>query len=134
MNASLLRNTLNEPFWQAAAEDRLVLPFCESTGRAFWPPSPISPFATGGKVAWRNVEPVGTLRALAVYRRVFDRDFASLMPYAVALIDLDAGSRLQAHLAHPDAPDAPRRGERVRLRFTPILEGGPAVPVVEKIT
>jgi hypothetical protein len=132
-STSPLRNSLNEPFWQAASEGRLMMPFCESTGRAFWPPSAVSPFVTGGKVAWRSVEPVGTLRAIAVYRRVFDRDFASLMPYAVALIDLDAGPRFQAHLAHPDAPDAPRHGDRVRLHFTPILEDGPPVPVVEKI-
>ena len=131
--ASPVRNTLNEPFWQAAAEDRWMMPFCERTGRAFWPPSPVSPFVTGGKVTWRTIEPVGMLRAVAVYRRVFDRDFASLMPYAVALIDLDAGPRLQAHLPHPDAPGAPRRGDRVRLRFKRILEDGQPVPVVEKI-
>lgn len=131
--AAPLRNALNEPFWQAAADDRLVLPFCESTSRAFWPPSAVSPFSTGGRVAWRPVEPIGTLRAVAIYRRVFDRDFAPLMPYGVALIDLDAGPRFQAHLAHPDAPDAPRRGDRVRLRFKPILKDGQPVPVVEKI-
>ena len=123
-------NTLNAPFWDAAADGRFVLPHCTATGRAFWPPSPASPFVTGSAVAWRAVEPVGTLAAIAVYRRGFQKAFAHRMPYAVGLIALDCGARIQAHISNPDAPNAPRRGARVRIAFERLADGGPPVPVV----
>lgn len=134
MNASVspIVNTLNAPFWHAAAEDRLVLPFCVATGRAFWPPSSISPFVTGGMTEWRAAEPLGTVVAMAIYRRGFHPAFAGLMPYAVGLIELDCGPRLQAYIAHPDAADAVRPGARARLRFARIVDGGESVLVAER--
>lgn len=125
--------SLNAPFWAAVAEDRLVLPFCATTGRAFWPPSPVSPFVTGGSVEWRATKPDGTLLAIAVYRRAFHAAFASLMPYAIGLVELDAGPRLHGHIANPDATDAARRGDRVRMAFATILADRPRVPVVQRM-
>src|SRR5262245_16437422 len=112
-----LINDLNAPFWDAAEAGRLLLPFCVTTQRAFWPPSPLSPLATNGLVQWRPVEPTGTLRACVVYRRSFYKSFDSLMPYAVGLMELDAGPRLQAHISDPDSGKAPRNGDRVAIRF-----------------
>jgi uncharacterized protein len=119
-------NTLNAPFWEAARAGRLVLPFCTTTGRAFWPPSPSSPYATGGAVEWRDAEPRGRLCTGVVYRRSFHKAFEALMPYAIGLVELDAGPRLQAHIPNPDSASAPRTGERVALRFTrPFADGEP---------
>jgi uncharacterized protein len=126
-------NTLNAPFWQAAAEDRLVLPYCTATDHAFWPPSPVSPFVTAGSVEWRAAEPTGRVIATAIYRRGFHKAFTELMPYAIGLVELDCGPRLQAHIAHPDAADAPRSGDRVRIRFARIVEGGDPVPTAERL-
>ncbi len=123
-------NALNAPFWTAAAEGRLLLPNCVSSGRAFWPPSPLSPFVDRAGVEWRPVSGKGTLIALAVYRRSFQKAFAPLTPYAVGLVELDSGPRLQAHLADPDAADAARPGERVALRFRKLFETGPPVPTI----
>lgn len=127
---SPILNALNTPFWAAAAEGRLILPACVATGRAFWPPSPVSPFVTGGAVAWREARAEGVLRGVVVYRRVFQKAFERLTPYGAALVELDAGPRLMAHLARPDDPAAPRPGARVRLGFAPLFEGGPAVPIL----
>lgn len=121
-------NALNAPFWAAAARGRLDLPVCLDTGRAFWPPSPISPF-TGGPVAWRAAEPAGTLKGMVVYRRVFQKAFEPLSPYGAALVELDAGPRLMVHVSDPAT--APEPGASVRLAFRPLLEGGPAVPVLD---
>ena len=124
-------NRLNRPFWDAAALGELRLPHCVSTGRAFWPPSPISPLAERGAVEWRPCAPLGVVKALAVYRRVFHPAFAPLTPFGVALVELDAGPRLQVHVRDPDGADAPRAGRRVRLVFDQILADGPLVPVAQ---
>ncbi len=128
-----LINRLNAPFWDGARQGRLVLPHCVATGRAFWPPSPISPFADGGAVDWRAVEPVGEVKALAAYRRVFHQAFAPLMPFAIALVEPDAGPRLQVHVPRADDPEAPRTGSRVVLSFAPILPDGPPIPIAAVI-
>jgi uncharacterized OB-fold protein len=126
-------NDLSRPFWDAAAEGRLVLPFCMATGRAFWPPSPSSPFALGGAVAWRDVAAEGVLLSRVTYRRAFQKAFGDRLPYAVALIEVTPGVRLQAHLADPDGPRAPLSGAHVRLGFAALAEGGPPIPIVETV-
>lgn len=120
-------NALNRPFWTAAEEGRLVLPVCLQTGRAFWPPSPFSPFVTGGETRWREAVPAGVMQALAVYRRAFQKPFEAVMPYGVGLVELADGPRLQVHVADPDSATAPAVGDPVRIAFAPVLPGGPKV-------
>ena len=108
--------TLNAPHWQAAARGEFVLPFCVSSNRAFWPPSPLSPFVSCGPVEWRAIDPVGIVDALVVYRRPFQKPFEPMLPYGIALVALDAGPRLLAHIPKADEAGAPGRGDRVRLR------------------
>jgi uncharacterized OB-fold protein len=120
-------NDLSRPFWDAAAAGRLVLPHCRRTGRAFWPPSPSSPYG-GGEVEWREVAPRGRLAASVVYRRLFQKPLAPCLPYGIGLVELDCGVRLQAHVARPDEADAPRAGDQVALYFA-TLPGG-SVPVL----
>jgi hypothetical protein len=119
-------NSLNAPFWQGASEGRLVMPICVASERAFWPPSSLSPFVSGGKVTWREVAPLGTLRAMAIYRRGFQKAFSAQLPYAVGLVELDAGPRLHVHLF--GAASAPAAGARVKISFEILVEGGPRVP------
>lgn len=124
-------NDLNAPFWEAAARGELLLPHCVASGRAFWPPSPCSPFC-GGAVAWRPAAPAGIVESVVVYRRSFHPAFASLMPYGIAQLALDAGPRLQVHVPGPDAPDAPCAGDRATLVFRRLLAGAPPIPIVIK--
>ena len=125
-----IHNQLNAPFWAAAEAGRLTLPTCTATGRAFWPPSPVSPFVTSGAVEWRAFKAVGRLLSVVVYRRVFQRTFEPLTPYGVGLVELDCGPRLMAHVPNPDDPDAPRAGQRARLDFIRLFDGGPAIPAL----
>ena len=125
-------NELNAPFWTAAEQGRLVLPHCLTTGRAFWPPSPISPFVSGGATGWSPAGDEGVLRALAIYRRVFQKAFEPLAPYGVGLVELDEGPRFQAFVGAPDSADTPRPGDRVRLSFVTLVPGGPKAPTIAK--
>lgn len=123
-------NDLSRPFWEAAVEGRLCLPFCVASGQAFWPPSPSSPFVQGGPVEWRDEPGDGVLLSCAIYRRAFQKAFAACLPYAIGLVEILPNLRLQAHLSDPDAATAPRVGDRVRIAFRPLVEGGPPVPVI----
>ena len=124
--------SLSAPFWSAAAEGRLVLPHCATTDRAFWPPSPSSPFVTGGAVEWRPAGPDGVLRSRVVYRRLFQKNLEAKLPYGVGLVELESGVRLLAHLPDPDDEDAARPNDAVTLYFAPLIEGNPQVPHVRR--
>jgi uncharacterized OB-fold protein len=123
-------NHLSRPFWDAAAEGRLCLPVCVGTGRVFWPPSPSSPFVSGGAVAWRDQPAGGVMLGRVTYRRAFQTAFAARLPYAVALVEIAPDARLQAHLSDPDSAEASRAGDQVRLGFAALVEGGPAVLII----
>lgn len=127
-------NDLNRPFWSGAAEGLLCLPHCMATDRAFWPPAPYSPYADGGAVIWREVAATGTVFARVVYRRAFQQAFAPRLPYGIAMVRLDCGVVLQAHVTEPDSPLAAVAGGRVTLRFETLLPGGHALPVAHPIT
>lgn len=132
-SAAPVVNALNRPFWTGAAEGRLMLPHCVATARAFWPPAPLSPYADGG-MAWREARPDGTVIARVVYRRPFQQAFATLLPYGIAMVALDCGVRLQAHVPAPDDPASPVAGDRVRLQFEILLDGGLPLPVARPAT
>ena len=121
-----LVNSLSEPFWTAAAEGCLALPHCVETRRPFWPPSPASPFVTGGAVEWRDTVPEGALRTRAVYRRRFQK--ALEVPYAIGLVELEGGVRLQAHIPDPDDESSPQAGDAVTLYFQSLRGDCPPVP------
>jgi uncharacterized OB-fold protein len=121
-------NTLNQPFWSAAEEGRLVLPFCVLTGRFFWPPASLSPFVGGSAIEWREAATSGVLVTRVVYRRAFQQPLKDRMPYAVGLVALDDGPRLLAHIPDPDRDDSAQSGDPVRIVFVAIVEGGPSVP------
>ncbi|AMK21502.1 MULTISPECIES: Zn-ribbon domain-containing OB-fold protein [unclassified Sphingobium] len=124
-----VRNRLNEAFWEGAERGQLVLPHCHDSGRAFWPPSPISPF-TGGAVDWRQCDPAGRVESLIVYRRAFQQSFAHLIPYGIALVALDAGLRLMVHVENPDDAGAPCVGAAVTVGFRAILPDSMPLPVI----
>lgn len=131
-SAAPIANDLWQPWFEGAADDRLVLPHCQTTQRAFWPPSLVSPFVTGGEVQWHEVRPMGLLTAQVTYRRGFLNAFKSLLPYGCGLVQLECGVRLQAHIAQPDDANAPATGSRVVLRFRSLIAGDPPVPCIEK--
>jgi uncharacterized OB-fold protein len=133
-NANPIINALNRPFWDGAAEGRLYLPHCVETDAAFWPPSPFSPFAGGLNVEWREVAPEGRVLASVTYRRAFQKAFADLLPYAIAMVALDCGPRMQVHIEQPDAAQSPQAGSRVRLMFKVLLHDGLPLLVAKPIS
>lgn len=117
-------NDLSRPFWNGAAEGRLVLPHCLETGRPFWPPAPSSPFWTAGAMEWREVKAAGTLLSLVVYRRAFQAVLAAQIPYGIALVEVSPDVRLLAHVRNSDVELAPMPGTHVGLCFRPLVPSG----------
>ena len=117
-----LEHPLYGPHWAAAADERLAMQQCASCGHVRWPPEPTCPecLAEGGR--WTNVPGTGSVWSVAVYEHAFHPAFRDELPYACALVELDAGPGLIARLVDVE-PDAVGIGMRVAAVFPEVAAG-----------
>lgn len=124
-----LINRLNAPFWEAASSGELLLPWCAATQAFFWPPAPVSPFSLETPTAWRKAEQGGTLLVAVAFRRSYLKVLDPIMPYAIGIVELDAGPRLQVHVRDVGLAAPERHGQRVQVFFEGLLPGSRPVPM-----
>ena len=113
-------NPETKPFWDAAREGRLLVPFCAACGRAHWYPRAICPFCASDKVEWREASGKGTIYTFSVMRRVKE-------PYAIAHVTLAEGPTMLTNIVNCDF-DKLHIGQPVAVVFQE-TEGGPPVPM-----
>ncbi len=112
------------PFFEAAAEGRLVYLHCDDCDHAVHPPTRHCPHCGGWNTAWRQASGEGVVRSWTTVVQTMHPGFPA--PYTLAVVELaDAPEvRLMAHLAG-DA--ALHDGQAMAVWFEP-LEGGGALP------
>jgi uncharacterized protein len=118
----------SEPKPKAAHEGRLIVQRCTECGNAQLYPR-WRCLRCRGRVEWVDATGGGTVYSFTVIRQNFSRSFRHLIPYVVALVDLDEGPRLMTNLVGVD-PDDVRIGMRVRVKFEPVSEDA-SVPLFE---
>jgi uncharacterized OB-fold protein len=119
---SVLRDTgaddSTRPFWEAAAEERLVAPRCTNCGTFRLPPPPICFVCQHREVEWVELPGTGTVYSFTVVRHPLARMLNEVVPYASGIIELDgtqgAGARMIANIVECDV-DALRIGDRVEI-------------------
>ena len=113
-------NPETKPFWDAAAEGRLLIKKCVTCGQVHFYPRAICPFCGSDKTEWVPASGRGTVYSYSVMRRV-------PIPYALAYVTLEEGVTMMTNIVDGDL-DAIRIGQRVTVAFKP-SEGGPPVPM-----
>lgn len=108
------------PFWEAAAEGRLLLKACRACGRAHWYPKVVCPFCHSDDLEWREASGRGTIYTYSVMRRVE-------VPYVLAYVTLEEGPTLMTNIVDCDV-DSVRIGQSVQVRFRQAPQGR-TVPV-----
>lgn len=104
-----------EPFWAAAAEQRLICRYDEDNQRYYHYPRERAPGTLSDRTSWREVSGRGVVYSYTVVHQAASRAFRDRVPYVLALIDLDEGARMMATV---DAPiDAVTIGTRVRVAW-----------------
>ena len=123
-------NELDQPFWDACNEDRLVLQHCDTCERFQYPPEPVcGSCGSAEQLEWREVSGSGTIYSYGV---VYDTPIASLQldqPYNVAVIDLNdaPGVNMMSHLPGTPVDEVPI-GAAVTLMFEVTPGNGQKVP------
>lgn len=108
---------LAAPYWEAAAEGRLVIQHCDECDQAIFPPRPLCPGCWSSSVHWRNASGRARIESFSVIHRAPNETFAADVPYVVALVLLDEGPRLMTNIVGCD-PDDVAIDMPVRAVFT----------------
>jgi uncharacterized OB-fold protein len=107
---------VNQPYFDAAKQGRLLIGLCKDTGRHFFYPRGVSPFTLSDNVELVEAKGTGMIYTFTVMR--------TKEPYAVAYVELDEGPRVFTNIVDCDL-DALRIGQRVKVVFKPTQGEGP---------
>lgn len=126
---SITSSPMTTPFWEAAADGRLVVPQCSACGRRFFTPEVVCPYCFNADWTWVGSEGRGRVYSFTVVHRAADPAHQSDTPFALAVVDLDDGWSMLARLTGVPV-DEVRVGLGVRVCFEPLNDLG-RVPMFE---
>jgi uncharacterized OB-fold protein len=104
----------------AASAGRLELQVCAACNAVQYPPREACHVCLGTELQWRSQEGGGELLAVTRIRVSHNAYFKERLPWPVALVRLDCGPTVMAHL-HVDCPPPPAR---VRVQARVDVSGG----------
>jgi uncharacterized OB-fold protein len=116
------RETL--PWWQAAAEHRLLVQRCEDCGRTRLPPGPLCPSCRSFNRGWLEVSGRGAVYTYTIVHRAYVPSLAERLPYVVIVVELEGGggTRLTSNLVEVD-PAEVRVGMEVEVVWEDLAPG-----------
>jgi uncharacterized OB-fold protein len=111
------------PFWDAAAEHRLVVQRCTDCQRLRMPPTPFCPACRSQACEWPELSGRGVIYSFTIVATAVTPRHADHVPYVPALIEpLDApGVRLVSNVV-----DAPLAAIRIGAEVEVVWQDGPA--------
>jgi len=87
-----------KPFFDAARRHALVVQRCRGCGTHRFPARDLCSRCLSRDVEWVPVSGRGTVLTWAVMHQVYHPGFATDVPYAVVVVELDEGARLVSNL------------------------------------
>jgi uncharacterized OB-fold protein len=107
-------NAETKRFWDATAEQKLVLPKCSHCGTVIWYPREFCPECNSFDVSWFEASGRGTVYSYTVNRRG-QGDYRDLA-YVVAYVELEEGPRVLTNIVDCD-PSTVSVGQAVQVVF-----------------
>jgi uncharacterized protein len=87
-----------KPFWEAAAQNKLVMQRCRDCNAWVWTPRPLCNECGSTEIEWTPMSGKGEVYSFTVIRQVVGRAaskaFEPDVPYVVAWVDLNEGPRM----------------------------------------
>ena len=108
-------------FWEATADDRLLVRSCADCGAAFHPPRAICPECHSDATEWIEAGGRGTVYTYSVMRQNHG-PFGEAVPYVLAYVELEEGPRLLTNVVGVDVEDV-EVGQEVRVTFEDTGDG-----------
>lgn len=114
-------DSTSSPFWAACAQGHLLYQHCGACGADQFYPRPIC-LICGATPEWATSSGLGVVHSYTVIRQQHSAPFRELVPYVVAMIELDEGVRLMGNVVGCD-PESVGIGMPVEVFFAPAAEG-----------
>ncbi len=116
-----LADTITLPWWEAAAEHRLVVQRCTGCAHTRLPPAPVCPQCRSEDSDWQEVSGLGEVYTYTVVHRPIAAD--QELPFVIAVIALEdaGGVRMISNLVSV-APEEVRIGMPVELVWEDMSE------------
>lgn len=117
-------------FWNATRDEVYLVQWCTRCDDPIFHPREVCPGCLrDDALEWRPSAGTGTIYAHSVQHRPAHPGMAALVPYTVALVDLDAGSgdgrtiRIMTNVVDADEDGAVSNGDSVGLVWEPLDDG-----------
>ncbi|MGW2862349.1 Zn-ribbon domain-containing OB-fold protein [Streptomyces sp. NPDC001205] len=121
-------DAFTRPYWDAAAEGRLLIRYCADCDRHHHYPREFCPYCWSENVEWRPASGRATLYTWSVVHRNDLPPFGARVPYVAAVVDLAEGPRMMTEVV--DCPhEGLRIGMELRVAFRTGADDGVSVPV-----
>jgi uncharacterized OB-fold protein len=114
-------DTDTRPFWEAAAEHRLLIQHCTNCDNFVFYPRALCPHCHSEGLEWREASGGGTIYSFTVSRLPAGPGFKDDVPYVVAIVELEEGPRMMSNVTVDDVGKV-RIGERVRVCFEDVTD------------
>ncbi|MCS7139313.1 MAG: Zn-ribbon domain-containing OB-fold protein [Candidatus Nezhaarchaeota archaeon] len=105
-----------ESFYKFVAESKLMGVKCRKCGNVMVPPRPICDRCLSKELEWVQLKGEGDLISFTVIH-IPPTQFASMAPYAVAIVKLDEGPKLPGIVKGITQPSQLRVGMRMKVSF-----------------
>lgn len=90
------------PYLAYCKQGELRVQRCRRCGRHIWPALPACPHDLSDDLEWVRTSNFGTISSWVVYHRVYHPEFAALVPYICANIELPEGVRVTGNVYGPN--------------------------------
>ncbi len=114
-------NIGDEPYFEAAAEGRLLIKRCRDCGKPHHYPRTVCPFCLSANVEWETASGNGEVHSYSVLRKGVP------LPYCIAYVKLEEGPLMMTNIVDCDL-DEVRIGQRVTAVFK-TSTSGTAIPM-----
>ena len=114
-------NVGDDPYFEAAAQGRLLVKKCADCGEIHHYPRGICPFCFSDKVSWQEAKGTGKIYSFSITRR------GGPIPYCIAYVTLDEGVTMMTNIVDCDL-DKVCIGQAVKVAFKKSV-GGVSVPM-----
>ena len=95
-------DALTQPYWDAAAEGRLLVQRCDACERHQWYPRAHCVVCGAADPAWVEAKGTGRLHTFTVLEKTPNPEFQGELPYVLAIVQLDEGVRVAANVVGVD--------------------------------
>jgi uncharacterized protein len=112
-------NPDTQPFWDGCARGVLLLQRCTVCSAFRHPPSPVCPNCLSSDHEWLEATGHGSIYTFVIVRESLRRGWEELVPYVVAVVDLDEGPKLVTNVVNID-PELVTIGMRGKIVFRPM--------------